>query len=901
MKLAATVLVVWTIVLSDASAQQPPAPGQDAAQPVFRTRVELLAVDVSVVDSDGRPVAALRPSDFMVTVGGKRANVVRAEFIDFTQMPAAASAELSDSTSNQAEAGVAEPRTILLLADDDAFNPGEGKAVFMRLADEVERLFPRDPVGFLALSGRVKAVEFTTDRKPITDALRRLVGGRVSGAAATLVRVGVGEALEIIQQRDPIALEQAIGRECAGMVDQQLEACKFDVEQEARTVAEEAQRQSDQTMMALSRALDTMAALPGTKYVLFVSPGFAVGQSPSLAVSLGRRAAQAGVRLHAFFVERNVMDASVDRISTRAHDDSRLMAEGLELAVDAAGGAVHRIIGDARNAIDRVRRELSGMYRLGVELNASEADGKTRTIEVKVNRKGAVTRSYRQIVAPVSTTGLPAVERLKRALQSPLVEREIGIRVATFLFRDDEGGGRVMVSAEADADAKGLRAAFVVRDSRGKPEVAGELDTKAVLTGNDGPPQLLFIAPVGPGDHTVKLALVDAEGRVGSVTRTIAVTAGIPDTLALGDVLVLPEGQQVTRARPSARIAQGSRQASVYFEMYGGAKAPEKAGVQLEVADTPEGPALVSSKASVALTRRGKVTRATGQLKFSPAALPPGRYFARLRVDGVEKGEAVRGFTVVAGTSAALLAEESRSLVPFFNVKEFLGPSLLRAISSRLERDNTDNPAIRNAAVALEDGSWRDLSSATGNLVADSTLRGLQALAAGQAAEAERLFRNALDADPEFTIALALVGGAWASVGRDVEASRSWRTSLATGIDAPFMYPFIAESLLRIGDVKGTREFIQEVEEDGDASTLERYRALADAISGDRRETVTALTRWVDAHPEDTDASFILVLALYELKTIDKDPSAASQFEARAKQYVERGGPRRALVERWLK
>ncbi len=86
-----------------------------------------------------------------------------------------------------------------------------------------------------------------------------------------------------------------------------------------------------------------------------------------------------------------------------------------------------------------------------------------------------------------------------------------------------------------------------------------------------------------------------------------------------------------------------------------------------------------------------------------------------------------------------------------------------------------------------------------------------------------------------------------------------------------------------------------------DTSTLERRRALAAAIAGDRRQAFAALAPWVDAHPDDQDAAFLLVLALYELKTIDKNADAATQFDARAKQYVARGGPRQALVARWLK
>ena len=880
--------------------QQPAAGQKEPPKPVFRSRVELLAVDVSVVDPDGRPVPDLSPGDFAVTIGGKRRNVVRAEYIDFTAAPSAPS-ELSEVSSNQAEAGAPEPRTILLAIDDGAFNPSEGKAVFMRLADQIERMFPRDPIGLVPLSGQAKGVEFTTDRKAVESALRSLVGSRLPLAGMGNIRLSIAESIAIDDGRDQIVLERAIERECGGKTGPDLEICKNDVPNEARVISNESLRQADQTLMGLSRIFDSMGSLPGTKYVLFVSPGLMLGRTQSLALSLGQRAAAAGVRLHAFYVERNSMDASIERITTESFRDAPAMAEGLQLAVDASGGALHRIIGDASNAIERIRREMTGMYRLGVELDAVDADGKPRSIEVKVDRPRVTTRAYRQIVAPSATSDLSPAERLKRALQSPLVEREIGVRLGTFLYRDDAGSGRVMVSAEADAVAAGLRAAFVIRDSRGNPEAAGEIGSEAVVVEKDAPPLLLFIAPVRSGDHTIKLALVDAEGRVGSAVRTIKVESGVPETVAVGDVVVLPEGQEATRARPSARIAQGSRNASVYFELYGGAKAPAKATLKLEVTDTPEGQALVKSEGTIGLKKAGKLARASGQLRFSPAALPAGRYFARLAVDGAET-RAMRGFTVIAGTSAALLSDESRALVTYFNVNQFLNQSLLHVLSTRFDAQAANNPAVRSVVSALDDGTWRDLSAVTGDHMVDSTLRGLQALSSGQPAAAEKLFRDALDADPEFTVALALAGAAWASVGRDGEASRSWRTAIATGIDAPFLYPFVADALLRIGDVRGARQFLAEVREaGGDTSAIERQAALASAISGDRRATVAALNAWVDAHPDDLDAAFVLVLALYELKSIDKDASTAPEFERRAKQYIERGGPRQALVARWLR
>jgi hypothetical protein len=47
----------------------------------FRAKVDLITVDVTAVDSAGRPVEDLRPRDFTVRVDGHTRSVVSADFI----------------------------------------------------------------------------------------------------------------------------------------------------------------------------------------------------------------------------------------------------------------------------------------------------------------------------------------------------------------------------------------------------------------------------------------------------------------------------------------------------------------------------------------------------------------------------------------------------------------------------------------------------------------------------------------------------------------------------------------------------------------------------------------------------------------------------------------------------
>jgi hypothetical protein len=71
--------------------QQPQQP-----QPTFQARVDVVAVDVHVVDSSGRPVSDLRPEEFAVTVDGKPRSIVAADYISYPSAnvtPAAAATQ----------------------------------------------------------------------------------------------------------------------------------------------------------------------------------------------------------------------------------------------------------------------------------------------------------------------------------------------------------------------------------------------------------------------------------------------------------------------------------------------------------------------------------------------------------------------------------------------------------------------------------------------------------------------------------------------------------------------------------------------------------------------------------------------------------------------------------------
>ena len=113
---------LWAVVLVTAPifAQQPPAPPRPADTPIFRASTELIAIDASVVDSEGAPLADLSTDDFILEIDGAPRRVVQSQFIrqEPPRPPSPLSGRrLSFSTNETAVGG----RLILFVFDLEPF------------------------------------------------------------------------------------------------------------------------------------------------------------------------------------------------------------------------------------------------------------------------------------------------------------------------------------------------------------------------------------------------------------------------------------------------------------------------------------------------------------------------------------------------------------------------------------------------------------------------------------------------------------------------------------------------------------------------------------------------------------------------------------------------------------
>jgi VWFA-related protein len=138
--------------------------------PVFRSGVEVMEVDVTVVTGEGTPVRDLRVPDFTVTVDGQPRRVISAEFLSDTASdpapPAPRDAWVSNNTDRR------PGRLIMLALDRNNVDTQTVRRSIPALKQFVSRLAPDDRLALVTIPPPGPTVDFTTNRELVLDALR---------------------------------------------------------------------------------------------------------------------------------------------------------------------------------------------------------------------------------------------------------------------------------------------------------------------------------------------------------------------------------------------------------------------------------------------------------------------------------------------------------------------------------------------------------------------------------------------------------------------------------------------------------------------------------------------------------------------------------------------------------
>ena len=160
---------------------QPQDPGPKPQVPVFRAGVELVSVDITALDNNGRQVTDLTAAELEVEIDGSKRQVSTVEYIRSADplrvIGAPHKVVVPDETFSSSNAkGAPRGRLIVLLIDQGNIRTGAARSSMNSAKKFVDTLTPEDRVSVIAVPSPGELVDFTTDHDKVREALLRVVG-----------------------------------------------------------------------------------------------------------------------------------------------------------------------------------------------------------------------------------------------------------------------------------------------------------------------------------------------------------------------------------------------------------------------------------------------------------------------------------------------------------------------------------------------------------------------------------------------------------------------------------------------------------------------------------------------------------------------------------------------------
>ena len=961
-----------------------------AQPPTFRTGVELVTVDVSVLDRQGMPLRDLTPADFTVSVAGKPRRVVSAEYVD---MAAArqAGAPKPDGVPISSNEGAGIGRQFVFIVDQPTLETGNARHVANAASRFFNNLTFADRSALMLMPVGPN-INFTWAHERVRAALQRVTG--MSLPMTTWEYGSLTDARDIANH-NMLALRTVAERECRGSIFAggfgggggggggggtaaapptagggtgggaappasgtggagggggtttptggtgggggggggrrgtgfgAMDSCTRDVQMQAESTWRAAQMTSLSSLMALREVISQLGRVSGDKTVILISGGWPLDEREETSVlsPLAADAAAARVTLFTLYVPPTQFSADRRVISNSPSRDHFMQYGPLDMLAHMTGGGSFRAEVNAEAAFERLGRELSGYYRIGVEKDPADQDGKSRRMKVQVSR-GSTTVRAREIFDSRTYEDRDWAARLAGALDGPVPATGVKMRVTSYLANDPEDRSRVkvLITGEATRLEPGeATLQVVVRDQDGKKILAGEQPVNEATA--DG---LKFSTniPLQEGDYVIRVGLMDSSGRVGSVEHRVAARrASLGSLSATGPLLVRVPG--IANSDPRLALDGVRQDERLAFELGLDGEGAAGTDVVFEVASTADGPALVKANASVSPGPREGMALAHGVTEMR--VLPPGDYIARARVTSgtASIGEMRRTFSVLGPARAVVdatgvsttiinrkapapIAAKALGAVQPFALDQVLASQVVNAfLDTTATRPDASSPMIKDLVQRARTAGVKDLyvsDTLAAEMPIASFLRGLVLLEQKKYDFAANAFRSALRGAPDFYPAMVYLGACYAAGGKDKEAAGAWRTALIKEGDRATVHTLLTDALLRSGNGDLAFETVAGAHARWpDDESLKRRFVVASLLAGRSIEGLKALDELEEKKITDEPALALALLTLYEAFVAGRPIETPEQDRARmtrlADLYRSRGGPSLALVETWV-
>ena len=630
------------LLLTVPQAAQQTAPPQ-TPQTIFRSGVDRVAVDVIVVDDDGRPVSDLTAADFKLEVDGRSRPIDSSEFVSLRSLVDPGPPPVHYASNSSGPAG----RLIMLVIDQNHIKSGTGKVVFEAGAKFIAALNPNDRIALHLIPGTGPVLDYTANHALVSQMLRQAVG-RGTTTRTLNSRVGISEAKAIVRN-DQSTLREVMERECAGNLDATERAqCQRMVINDARMISAEGRSQTAESIVSLRDIMRRMQPGRGRKTLVLMSEGLVLDQGIQDLGWVAPLASRGQITLFALQMESSSFSAGNAGISPSLAQDRALEREGLDLIAGLAGGAVVPLsTSNPWLGFSRVSTEVSGYYLVSFEPNAGERDGKPHNIRIQTSRKGLTVRARKQFAMDVAPDAATLGARVNEVLQSPLDLTGLGLRVAPYVLADADDKLKLLITADIDrapGSTDDAAVGYTIVDQQGR--LAGS-DLELSLGQPAGSAQHFASAlAVDPGIYSLRVGVVDASGREGSVGHTFEVRLQSAGQLRWSDLL-LSEQDPATQRISLLTDGPVGTLLQTYLELYSDVPGMlQGTAVNVEISRVDGGLPLVS--APMRFSAAQQPGRRAGEAQLQVGLLGEGQFIARaiVSVNGVESGRVIRPFTI---------------------------------------------------------------------------------------------------------------------------------------------------------------------------------------------------------------------------------------------------------------
>ena len=347
--------------------------------PRFKGGVNVIQLDVTVLDRDGRPITGLASSDFTVLEDGRPQHVVALREVIIPALSAPATGWLRDVAPDVRHNQVPDGRVVVIVIDDGMLPADPAMVRYTKeiATGIVDRMGPGDLASIVFTRDGRNAQAFTSDRERLLRAIDRTTAGFIfSSPREMLVNTDghyydasietlrmVTEALRNLPNRRKTIAYIGIG-------------VPFSPESNAPTLLAPGQSMADQN---LQQALqDGMRQL------------FQQSVSGQTAI---------------YTFDPSGLDGLTAYAATRPNiiiPPASQFRDSLHILANNTGGRATLDTNDWKAGLERMFRETSAYYLLGFESDNLKADGKFRRLSIRVNRPGAQVQARNGYYAPQS-------------------------------------------------------------------------------------------------------------------------------------------------------------------------------------------------------------------------------------------------------------------------------------------------------------------------------------------------------------------------------------------------------------------------------------------------------------------------------------------------------------------